>query len=94
MYLETRDINEMMNIYTAAWKKGVKTTYYLHMKPRHTAEQSTTRVNKSTSIGKKGFASLRGAQSTDENSTSATMGQQEGDHMMTNTEDHSAQHNY
>lgn len=59
MYLETRDVNEMMNIYTAAWKKGVKTTYYLHMKPRHTAEQSTIKVNKATSIGKKGFAALR-----------------------------------
>ena len=59
MYLETRDVNEMMNIYTAAWKKGVKTTYYLHMKPRHTAEQSTTKVNKGASLGKKGFAALR-----------------------------------
>lgn len=50
MYLETRDVDEMMQIYTAAWEKGVKTTYYLHMKPRHTAEQSTTRVNKSEAI--------------------------------------------
>lgn len=50
MYLETRDIDEMMHIYFSAWEKGVKTTYYLHMKPRHTAEQSTTKVNKSESI--------------------------------------------
>jgi ribonucleoside-diphosphate reductase alpha chain len=28
----------------------VKTTYYLHMKPRHTAEQSTVKVNKSEDI--------------------------------------------
>ena len=42
MYLETRDIGEMMDIYSSAWKKGLKSTYYLHMKPRHTAEQSTT----------------------------------------------------
>ncbi|MDP3207900.1 MAG: ribonucleoside-diphosphate reductase subunit alpha, partial [Rhodoglobus sp.] len=62
MYLETRDVDEMIDIYTAAWKKGVKTTYYLHMKPRHTAEQSTVKVNKSEVINagsgsapKKGF---------------------------------------
>ncbi len=64
MYLETRDIDEMIDIYSAAWKKGVKTTYYLHMKPRHTAEQSTVKVNKAEAINadassapKKGFGS-------------------------------------
>jgi len=46
MYLETRDIDDMVDIYTAAWKRGLKTTYYLHVKPRHSAEQSTTKVNK------------------------------------------------
>ncbi len=56
MYLETRDIDETMKIYIAAWKKGVKSTYYLHMKPRHTAEQSTTHVNKAEKMGRKGFA--------------------------------------
>jgi len=59
MYLETRNLGDMMEIYFAAWERGVKTTYYLHMKPRHTAEQSTVRVNKSESIGRgtqaKGF---------------------------------------
>ncbi len=59
MYLDVRDINEIMNIYTSAWDKGLKTTYYLHMKPRHTAEQSTTTVNKSEALGKRGFAVLR-----------------------------------
>ncbi len=59
MYLEIRDINEIMNVYTTAWDKGLKTTYYLHMKPRHTAEQSTTTVNKAEALGKKGFAVLR-----------------------------------
>jgi ribonucleoside-diphosphate reductase alpha chain len=59
MYLETRDIEEIMNIYTSAWEKGLKTTYYLHMKPRHSAEQSTTKVNKSEGLGKKGFGMLR-----------------------------------
>ena len=59
MYLETRDIDDVMKIYSTAWEKGLKTTYYLHMKPRHTAEQSTVSVNKSQSMGKVGFAALR-----------------------------------
>ncbi|MBP9711970.1 MAG: ribonucleoside-diphosphate reductase subunit alpha [Candidatus Pacebacteria bacterium] len=59
MYLEVRDIDEIMNIYTTAWDKGLKTTYYLHMKPRHSAEQSTTTVNKAEALGKRGFAVLR-----------------------------------
>jgi ribonucleoside-diphosphate reductase alpha chain len=46
MYLETRDIDEYEKIYSTAWKKGLKTTYYLHVKPRHQAEQSTVKVNK------------------------------------------------
>jgi ribonucleoside-diphosphate reductase alpha chain len=50
MYLETRDLGDMMDIYFAAWERGVKTTYYLHMKPRHTAEQSTVKVNKSEDL--------------------------------------------
>lgn len=62
MYLETRDVEEMVNIYYSAWEKGVKTTYYLHMKPRHTAEQSTTKVNKAEAIAgngnKFGFGSV------------------------------------
>ena len=58
MYLETRDVEETMDIYTSAWEKGVKTTYYLHMKPRHTIEQSTVRVNKAEKLGKKGFAAV------------------------------------
>lgn len=58
MYLETRDIDEVMNIYTSAWEKGLKTTYYLHMKPQHSAEQSTIQVNKSHALGKRGFASV------------------------------------
>jgi ribonucleoside-diphosphate reductase alpha chain len=59
MYLETRDIDETMNVYMSAWEKGVKTTYYLHMKPRHTAEQSTVAVNKSAMTGKTGFGVLK-----------------------------------
>jgi ribonucleoside-diphosphate reductase alpha chain len=50
MYLETRDLGDMMDIYFAAWERGVKTTYYLHMKPRHTAEQSTVKVNKAETV--------------------------------------------
>lgn len=59
MYLETRDLGDMMDIYYAAWEKGVKTTYYLHVKPRHQAEQSTVKVNKAAEIAgagaKRGF---------------------------------------
>ena len=47
IYLESRDVSQMAALYSAAWERGVKTTYYLHVKPRHTAEQSTVRVNKS-----------------------------------------------
>jgi ribonucleoside-diphosphate reductase alpha chain len=60
IYLETRDIDETMQVYNAAWEKGLKSTYYLHMKPRHNAEQSTTTVNKAAVIGKKGFGVLSG----------------------------------
>ncbi|HEY4507818.1 MAG TPA: ribonucleoside-diphosphate reductase subunit alpha [Candidatus Paceibacterota bacterium] len=59
MYLESRDIDETMAVYEAAWEKGVKTTYYLHMKPRHTAEQSTVKVNKAAALGKVGFGALK-----------------------------------
>lgn len=51
MYLETRNIDDYVDIYSAAWKKGLKTTYYLHVKPRHQAEQSTVKVNKAESSG-------------------------------------------
>jgi len=50
MYLETRNIDEYVNIYSTAWKKGLKTTYYLHVKPRHQAEQSTVKVNKAETM--------------------------------------------
>lgn len=55
MYLATRDIDEIVDIYTEAWRRGLKTTYYLHTKPRHTSEQSTVKVNKSQKLNKKGF---------------------------------------
>lgn len=60
IYLETRDIDKTMDIYNVAWEKGLKSTYYLHMKPRHNAEQSTVRVNKAEVLGKRGFATLSG----------------------------------
>lgn len=59
MYLDIRDTDEIMKIYSTAWEKGVKSTYYLHMKPRHTAEQSTISVNKATTLGKVGFGALK-----------------------------------
>lgn len=65
MYLETRDIDEYVDIYSAAWKKGLKTTYYLHVKPRHQAEQSTVKVNKAEALGgprKAGFGFAKAKQ--------------------------------
>ncbi len=59
MYLRTRDNEEIMKIYSTAWEKGVKTTYYLHMEPRHTAEQSTVKVNKAVTMGKTGFGGMK-----------------------------------
>lgn len=61
MYLETRDVGDMMALYAHAWEKGVKTTYYLHMKPRHTAEQSTVRVNKAQDLSDSPSAAEPGA---------------------------------
>ena len=46
MYLETRDIDEYVKIYTEAWRRGLKTTYYLHVKPRHQSEQVSIHANK------------------------------------------------
>lgn len=59
MYLETREVGDLSDIYITAWKKGLKSTYYAHVKPRHSAEQSTTVVNKRETMGRKGFAALR-----------------------------------
>lgn len=50
MYLETRDIDEYEKIYAEAWRRGLKTTYYLHVKPRHQSEQTTVTSNKSEKI--------------------------------------------
>lgn len=50
MYLETRDIDEYVKIYAEAWKRGLKTTYYLHVKPRHQSEQTTVKSNKAEKI--------------------------------------------
>lgn len=58
MYLDDRDMEKTMDIYASAWRKGLKSTYYLHMKPRHGAEQSTVTVNKSEKLGKMGFSSI------------------------------------
>lgn len=84
MYLETRDINETMSIYSTAWSKGLKSTYYLHMKPRHTAEQSTVAVNKAAAMGRRGFAAVASTPISGVNSTasigfqSVSGGQQNG----------------
>lgn len=54
MYLETRNIDDYVEIYSEAWRRGLKTTYYLHVKPRHQAEQSTTKVNKAENLSGSG----------------------------------------
>ena len=54
MYLESRSVEDMDMVYMEAWKRGLKTTYYLHMKPRHQAEQSTVKVNKAEAISGSG----------------------------------------
>ncbi|WP_109470967.1 ribonucleoside-diphosphate reductase subunit alpha [Ornithinimicrobium cavernae] len=70
IYLASRDVGEMVDLYSAAWRMGVKTTYYLHMMPRHQAEQSTVRVNKAeTAAGadggtRRGFGARRAAPAT------------------------------
>lgn len=56
IYLASRDVGSMVDLYAAAWRKGVKTTYYLHMMPRHTAEQSTVKVNKAETVSSVGGA--------------------------------------
>lgn len=66
MYLETRDTDEILKIYMTAWKKGLKSTYYLHMKPRHSAEQSTTKVNKTEKMGKTAFGAFTSARKVTE----------------------------
>ncbi len=71
MYLETRDIEEMIEIYTDAWRRGLKTTYYLHVKPRHQAEQSTIKVNKAKKIHKSGFGVLQSKSEVEEVLTNA-----------------------
>ena len=50
MYLETRDIDEYVKIYSEAWRRGLKTTYYLRVKPRHQSEQTTVKSDKSAKI--------------------------------------------
>lgn len=60
IYLADRELSTMTDLYQLAWRMGVKTTYYLHMMQRHTAEQSTVKVNKAADIapvggGRRGF---------------------------------------
>ena len=50
IYLADREVSTMVDVYRSAWELGVKTTYYLHMMPRHTAEQSTVKVNKAAEV--------------------------------------------
>lgn len=68
MYLQTRDIDEYVEIYSEAWRRGLKTTYYLHVKPRHQSEQTTVvsqsvqkvRTESATRVTGFGFARRKG----------------------------------
>ena len=46
IYMAGASGKKLDDTYKLAWLRGLKTTYYLHMLPRHTAEQSTVAVNK------------------------------------------------
>ncbi|WP_333907893.1 ribonucleoside-diphosphate reductase subunit alpha [Cutibacterium equinum] len=46
IYLASRSVGDMEDLYTAAWRMGVKTTYYLHMLPRRTADKPAVAVAK------------------------------------------------
>ncbi|MBB6099856.1 ribonucleoside-diphosphate reductase alpha chain [Deinobacterium chartae] len=46
LYLTTRDVNALREVYLSAWKRGLKSTYYLFVEQRMTTEQSTVAVNK------------------------------------------------
>ncbi|HEY8426104.1 MAG TPA: ribonucleoside-diphosphate reductase subunit alpha [Limnochordales bacterium] len=46
LYLQERDLDRMAEVYLYAWRKGLKSTYYLFMAPRMYAEPSTVKVNK------------------------------------------------
>ncbi|AEB11599.1 ribonucleoside-diphosphate reductase subunit alpha [Marinithermus hydrothermalis] len=46
LYLQERSLEAMEAVYLEAWRKGLKSTYYLYVAPRMYAEQSTVRVNK------------------------------------------------
>lgn len=69
IYLADRSVGTMSELYQRAWELGVKTTYYLHMLPRHTAEQASVQVNKATEVrsdaatGRRGFGAVRGTSS-------------------------------
>ena len=54
MYLETRDIDDVMKIYSTAWEKGLKTFYYLlYETSSYSWNKSTVSVPiKSQSMGK------------------------------------------
>ena len=59
IYLADRDVGEHGRRSTRRpGSMGVKTTYYLHMKPRHTAEQSRSRSTRRSPVGRTG-AGLR-----------------------------------
>lgn len=51
-YISDRSIEHAEEVYISAWESGLKSTYYQHVAPRHTSEQSTVRVNKTEELAK------------------------------------------
>ncbi|MFK5689455.1 ribonucleoside-diphosphate reductase subunit alpha [Ornithinimicrobium sp. LYQ92] len=74
IYLASRDVGGMQELYSAAWRMGVKTTYYLHMMPRHTAEQSTVKVNKAAQPASSSTAASSGGSSVGSGSSGPRRG--------------------
>lgn len=64
LYLTSRDLGEMREVYLSAWKRGLKSTYYLFVQPRMSAEQSTVAVNKTKKKPRWGGLLKRSAEAT------------------------------
>ena len=50
LFLATPDLKTLSHMYRAAWRKGLKTTYYLRTQQASNIEKATTKVNKEVRI--------------------------------------------
>ena len=51
LFLATPDMKTLSHMYRAAWRKGLKTTYYLRTLQASNIEKATTKVKKEVRIG-------------------------------------------